>query len=402
MIRTGGERRAAEAEAATVAAAAEESRAPITVLFVIKHMNIGGGEYVFRTIIDRLDRAAFRPVLVCLTEEGIYGRQLRRSGVPVHADLLTHKADATVLLRLHRIIRQEHADLLYLMDYRDVMLWGPLAGRLSGIKTILATHSTEWWGPAASLTLVGKRLLPWHERIVAIAQFQQAHLVANEGVDEEKIAVIPNGLDCSRYGPADDAAAYRKRLGLPEDAGFVIGTVAVLRREKNVGLLFAAVRRLLDTGCEARVVIVGDGDQRPVLEESAAAMGLRSRVTFLGFRENPAEILPAFDVFTLTSHFEVMPVTILEAMASELPVVATAVGSVPEIVIDGETGYVIAPGDVDALADRLASLAAASPEQRRRMGRRGGERVRARFSIDAMIEGTETLLRQVWLSGRQP
>ena len=368
----------------------EAPHEPVTILFLIKHLDFGGGEYVFRTIIERLDRAKFRPILVCLTREGAFGRQLRDQGVPVYAGLLKHKLDLRVLLRLRQIIARERAAMIYLSDYRDAMLWGALAGRFNGIKTILATHSTDWWGRRYAPTLIGKKFLPWHHRIVVIAAFQKAHLIAQEGVPEALIEVIPNGIDFRHYGVAKAEAPRHAAIGFPEEA-FVVGTVAVLRQEKNIDMLFVAVARLAAAGIDARAAIIGDGDQRAALEKSAAAMGLASRVKFLGYRDDPGAILPSLDVFTLTSRIEVMPITILEAMACALPVVATKVGAVPEIVAEGETGYTIASGDVSALAQRLADLAGA-PALRQQLGQKGRERVRALFTLDAMIGRTEALL----------
>jgi glycosyltransferase involved in cell wall biosynthesis len=374
------------------ASGGEGVASPISALFLIKHMDFGGGEYVFRTVIERLDRRAFRPVLACLTREGALGRDLRKAGIPVYANLLRHKLDLAVLLRLHLLIRHERAAVLYIMDYRDAMLWGALAGRMSGIKSILATHSTDWWGPRKSLTLVGKRFLSWHYRVVAVARFQKSHLVAHEGIAEEMVEIIPNGIDLGRYRVDENGASARVRFGLSPEA-FVVGTVAVLRPEKNLEMLFAAIKRLAANGMDAYAIIVGDGERRAALEEAAFAMGIGNRVKFMGYYSDPAAVLPSFDVFTLTSHIEVMPITIMEAMACALPVVATAVGAVPEIIIDGETGFVIGCGDVDALAQRLACLAA-SPALARRMGQQGRERARTSFSLDAMIRRTELLLRE--------
>jgi glycosyltransferase involved in cell wall biosynthesis len=363
----------------------------LTVLFLIKHMDIGGGEYVMRSIIERLDKTRFKPILACLTIEGRLGKELRADGITVYANLLKHKADLSVLARLRSIIRREGAQLIYMTDYRDVMLWGPLAGRLCGVPTILATHSTDWWGrgPLRSPTLLGKKLLGWHARIVAIADFQRRHMIEREGVSATQIEVIPNGVNASLYRPRNGAP----HAGAQEVAGpgVTIGTVAVLRKEKNVGMLFEAVRRLVHDGREINAVIVGDGDQRQTLMSLAQSMGLKSRVRFLGYRERPAEILPAFDIFTLTSLIEVMPISILEAMACGVPVIATAVGAVAEIVVDGETGYVVPSQDVDALTDRLRRLSD-DADLRRRMGEHGRRRVEDRFTIGTMIARTSQLL----------
>ena len=365
---------------------------PINVLFLTKHLDIGGGEYVIRSLIERLDRKAVRPVLACLTEEGLFGRQLRAAGVPVYSGLLRYKMDFAVLFRLRRIVAGESIDLVYLTDYRDAMLWGALIGRLCGVPTIMATHSTDWWGPLRSPTLIGKKFLRWHARVVVITGFQRSHLVEHEGVPETLIEVIPNGIDVTAYRPRwgrTDAAPPE----IPRNTT-VIGTVAVLRVEKNLPMLLAAARRLIELGRDLHLVIVGDGDQRAGWQTMAQSMGLGERVHFLGYRDKPAALLAHFDIFTLTSLVEVMPISILEAMACGVPVVATAVGAVPEILIDGVTGHVIPSGDVDALVDRLARLAD-DPTLRRRMGEAGRRRVEERFAFESMVTSTSALMRSV-------
>lgn len=366
---------------------------PINLLFLTKHMDLGGGEYVLRTIVERLDRRAFRPVIACLGEEGRFGAELRGQGVPVHANLARHKLDPLVVPRLLRLVAAENIEAIYLTDYRNVMLWGALTGRLAGIPTILASHSTDWWGRRRrSPSLLGKKLLAWHRRIVVVARFQKEHLIAEEGVPPGIVEVIPNGIDPSRYGTEVDAAV-RQSLGVPAEA-FVIGTVAVLRKEKNLALLFAALGRLRDAREDVWAVIVGDGTERHALEALCREMGLADRVRFVGYNDRPGGLLPAFDAFTLTSRVEVMPITILEAMACGVPVVATAVGAVPELVAEGETGFVVPSGDANALAARLRRLIRES-ELRHRMGRAGRERATSLFTLDAMIQGNEALLHAV-------
>jgi len=365
---------------------------PINVLFLVKHMNIGGGEYVIRTLIERLDRGEFRPVLCCLGDEGKFGRALREQGVPIYSRLARRNADIAALPRLLRCLRRERIDLLYVLNYPSAILWGGVAAWLHGIPSIVAIHSNALWELPGLNHRLGLKLLRAHDRLVTLGAYQKDYLTAREGISPERIEIIANGIDVARGRRTAGASPSRRAaLGLGEGA-FVIGTVAVLRPEKNISMLFDAVEVLIMRGTDARLVIVGDGSERPMLQQEAVARGLAERIAFLGYHDDPAVLLPSFDVFALTSRSEVMPISILEAMAGGIPVVATAVGAVSEMVVDGVTGFLVASGDGFALAERLFELAEA-PALRRQMGGRGHERAQSAFALDRMVSRTEALLR---------
>jgi glycosyltransferase involved in cell wall biosynthesis len=171
-------------------------------------------------------------------------------------------------------------------------------------------------------------------------------------------------------------------LGLSNDS-FVIGTVGRLDPVKNLRVMLQAHCALLERYPDARAVIVGDGPERPALESAAAELGIAHAVTFAGYRSDVRMLMPAFDVYLNTSTYEGVSLTILEAMAAGVPVVATPAGGNPEVVVDNETGFLVPPRP-RAIADVLARLAGA-PRHRRILGDAGRWRVMRHFSIARMV-----------------
>ena len=188
--------------------------------------------------------------------------------------------------------------------------------------------------------------------------------------------------------------SLRQRLRLPERAP-VAGIVAALRPEKNHELFLRSAALVREKVAEARFLIVGDGPQRAGLERLARELSLADAVHFLGTRSDVAELLSLMDVLVLTSHMESNPVSILEAMASEKPVVATRVGSVPETVLDGKTGCLVSAGNARELAARVVELLR-NPDLAARMGRTGREQVIAHWSVERMVRGYQDLLAEIY------
>jgi glycosyltransferase involved in cell wall biosynthesis len=208
-------------------------------------------------------------------------------------------------------------------------------------------------------------------------------------VELRKLQVIDNGIDLARFAPdARARAEARRELGVPDDA-WVVGTVGRLVDLKNHALL---VRALAPTG--QHVVIVGEGPERAALEELVAALGVGARVCLAGRRADVPRMLTAFDVFALPSTSEGLPLVLPEAMATALPVVATRVGGVPQVVDEGVTGFLVPSQDEAALRDRLATLAA-DPGRARAFGARARELALERYSLERMWAAYRAIYERV-------
>jgi glycosyltransferase involved in cell wall biosynthesis len=210
-----------------------------------------------------------------------------------------------------------------------------------------------------------------------------------------KVFLIPNGVEIKVFTEANQslvealAQEWKIRSHTP-----VIGTLARLHEQKGHSYLLDAVAQLRREIPDVKALVVGDGELRPSLEQRTQALRLSDSVIFTGTRRDVPEILALLDVFVLPSLWEGLPIALLEAMAAGLPVVATRVGGVPEVVVDGETGLLVPPRDPDALSEAILTLLQ-DPDLRQKMGQAGQERVREYFSVERMVEETEALYERL-------
>jgi glycosyltransferase involved in cell wall biosynthesis len=355
-------------------------------------MPIGGAETLLVNLVRGLDRDRVVPEICCLKEPGTLGNVLAES-IPLHSQLLRHKFDIAVLGRLCRLFRRQRYDAVVTVGAGDKMFWGRLAARRVGLPVVVsALHSTGW---PDVVTRLNRLLTPITDAFVGVAASHGRFLIEKERFPEHKVHVIPNGVDTERFRPSESLrSATRAALGIPADAR-VVGVVAALRPEKNLKLFIDAAREFARHRQDTRFVIVGDGPERAGLEDHARDLG--ERLVFLGSRSDVERILPAFDLFTLTSRMEASPVSILEALACGVPVVATDVGSVAESVIRDRTGLVVPVNDVPAIVaawrELLGEATTEPPPRLRESARRF---VESNASLRNMVQGYACLLESIY------
>ena len=370
-----------------------DDRGPLRVMFVITSMPVGGAETLLVELIRRLDRSRFLPELCCLKQLGPLGEMLAVE-VPVFSELLSHKRDVAVLWRLKRLMRRRRVDAVVTVGAGDKMFWGRLAAWLAGVPVIAsALHST---GMPDCVRLPNRLLAPLTDAFIAVAEPHGRYLAEHEGCTASKVRVIPNGVDVEKFRPRWPSQTLREELGLASGTP-VAGILAALRPEKHHELFLRTAALVHREIPEARFLIIGDGPRRADLETLARELSLSEAVRFLGTRSDVPELLSLVDVMLLTSHMEANPVSIMEAMATEKPVVATRVGSVGETVLEGRTGYLVAPGAAEEMAGRVVALlrdhALAAT-----MGRAGREHVLTHWSIERMVEGYQDLIAGIYAS----
>jgi glycosyltransferase involved in cell wall biosynthesis len=334
----------------------------------------------------------------CLRAPGPVGESLRRQGVALAAALAPGRLDPRNWRRLARHIRALAPDVVYLLDHSNALLYGRVAARLAGVPAqVCAVHRTGRADGRRGLGRVDRALMPLSDRVIAVSHTHAAYLAQREGVTAARIAVIHNGVDPARFGPrlvGPTRAVRRNELGLPPDAP-LLGIVAALRPEKNHQLLLASLARL--TGPPApQLVVVGDGPLRAQLQRRAGELGVADRVHWLLTRGDVPRVLACLDLLVLSSLpvVETFPMCVLEAMAAELPVVCTDVGSVREMLGDGASGVLVPPGDAVALAAAIAGVVA-DPLAAARMGSAGRIRVAEHFTRARMVEATAKLLQEL-------
>jgi glycosyltransferase involved in cell wall biosynthesis len=376
-----------------------EDRGPLRVMFVITSMPVGGAETMLVEIIRRLDRSRFLPELCCLKYFDPLGEVLAEE-IPAFTGLLSHKYDFRVLPRLVRLIKQRRIDAVVTVGTGgDKMFWGRLAARIAGVRVICsALHST---GLPDHVEFSNRLLAPITDAFIAVAEPHGEYLAKHEGCPRDKVAVIPNGVDIERFGPGWPSEQLRQELGIANGTP-TAGIIAALRPEKDHELFLRAASLVHQQIPEARFLIVGDGPRRRVLEDMAKELAIEEAVLFLGTRDDVTDILRLLDVVLLTSKMEANPVSIIEAMACEKPVVATKVGSVGETVIEGTSGYLISrEADEFSMAEQFAARTVElmrNTSQAEAMGRAGRENVISNWSIERTIEGYEELISGIYAS----
>jgi glycosyltransferase involved in cell wall biosynthesis len=368
-----------------------DERGPLRVMFLINDMSIGGAEMLLDQLIRRLDRKRFAPEACCMRGLGELGDKLR-DVAPVFSHVLKHKYDVPVLSRLVRLFRRRRIDAVVTVGAGDRMFWGRLAAWRAGVPIVIsALHSTGWPDRVGRLN---RLLAPLNDAFVGVASAHGKYLIENERFPAKRVFVIPNGVDTDRFFPRPRDPVRLEQLGVPREAK-TVGLVAVLRPEKNHELFLRAAALVRRQVPQAHFVLVGNGPQRAALERLTAELDLGAAVHFLGARSDVPDLLSLFDVFALTSKIEASPVSILEAQACGVPVVATRVGSIPESVIDGETGLLVSSEDIEGVAAAITRILR-SPALARSLGAAEREFVVEHRSLDAMVSGYEELVTRLY------
>jgi glycosyltransferase involved in cell wall biosynthesis len=306
---------------------------------------------------------------------------MRALGIDVFDAQMRHKADLPALLRSYRHIRRVRPTILHTSLFH-ANVPGRILGRLADVPIIICSERTmamesEW------RYRVNRWTIGLVDRVIAVSANVRDFCISHIGLPAEKLVVIYNGVEVPGECPSRPEA--RAELGLPPD-GLVAGVVSRLDPAKGVRVLIRALAQVDGV----TLTIVGDGPERAALESVADKLGVAGRIHWIGHRRDVLRLLPAFDLFVQPSLHEGLPNTVLEAMAAGLPVVATAVGGTPEVVVDGVTGLLVPPHDPDALAKGIACLLR-DLDLRRKMGRAGRERVKRRFAMKQMVRQTQTL-----------
>lgn len=368
------------------------------ILYLITELSTGGAQVALLRLLRGLDRDLFSPTVACLYNgDGAVAQEIRALGIDVFDARMRHKADLPALLRLYRHIRHTRPAILHASLFH-ANLPGRVMGRLAGLAgtpapIIICSERTmamesEW------RYRVNRWTIGLVDRVIAVSANVRDFCVSHIGLPAEKLVVIYNGVALPRELPASRQQA-RDALGLPSD-DLVIGAVTRLDPVKGVDFLIRALAQVDD----ARLTVIGDGPERAALEALANDLGVTGQVFWAGHRCDVESLLPAFDLFVQPSLHEGMPNTVLEAQACGLPVVATAVGGTPEVVVDGVTGLLVPPRDPTALAKAMTVLLRNS-DLRRKMGRAGRDRIAQHFSVERMVEQTQALYERL-LSATMP
>lgn len=353
----------------------------IHVLQLLQGLNIGGIELMAASLVRGLDATRFRSSFCTFDWKGKLVPELREDGYAIHHRKRRSGLDLMWVLWFARLLRREGVDIVQAHN-ATALFYGALATTLvPGTRLLYTEHDRAF--PTALRQRGLHAVLARRTRAVStVSETLRRHLVRWEHFPAERVHVIRNGIEMRP--PDRPRPVLRQELELGDRP--VAGIVARLAPVKNHAMLLRAWRLVLEQVPQAVLLVVGNGTQETALKQLATSLGIAEAVRFLGFRRDIADLLGCLDVFVLSSFSEGLSLTLLEAEAMGLPVVATQVGGNPEVVQHERTGLLVPSDAPEAMASALARLLQ-DPAERSRLGEQGREFYREHFTLTAMLRG---------------
>lgn len=385
-------------------------RSPIPILHPITRLIVGGAQENTMYTAALLAPARYRVAVLCGPQTGAEGsliEEVRARDIPltILPELVREISpikDLVAVWKLYRLMRRERYTIVHTHSSKAGVL-GRLAAKLAGVPVIV--HTVHGWSFHEHMAPRKRQVYVWLERLGA--RLSDAMIVVaapdidkglREGIGTPgDYHIIRSAIPLDEFDPARvDPQAVRRELGIPPDVP-VLGNVGRFSPQKNPLDWVRVAARVARELPECRFLLVGDGPLRPEIEAALAEAGIADRAILTGLRRDVPQLLAAMDVFLLTSLWEGLPRVIPQAMAMRVPVVANRADGTVEAISHGETGYLCAPGNLDALAAHCLELLR-DPALRRAMGARGREFATHEFDVHAMVHAIEALYETLLIS----
>jgi glycosyltransferase involved in cell wall biosynthesis len=360
------------------------------VLFLIDSLGPGGAEHLMVDLLPRLQIHGIDPVVVAIQER--HGNpvaiELEARGIGVTTIGIERLRERGALARVTRAIESVAPAVVHTqLEFASIL--GSIAARRLGIPTVSTIHTLDrpdrFSRDAARFRVMAWTLRNRADRVIAVSESARNHVLVRAGLSKAQTTTIHNGIDLTDFVANHPTArqTLRSQLGIAPDAP-VLTTVAILRQPKGIDDMLDAMPALLRQHPRLVYLVAGDGPHRDSLQRHTSDLGIAESVRFMGQTSNVAGVLRAADAFVLPSHTEALPTVIIEAMAARLPVVATAVGGVGELIESGNTGLLVPPHDPARLAEAVSRVFD-SPRQAEAMGIAARRAAIDRFGIDRQV-----------------
>jgi glycosyltransferase involved in cell wall biosynthesis len=358
------------------------------VLILIKGLGVGGAERLLEAAVPHLDRERFEyQVGYFLPWKDALVPAFARAGIPVHNLGMRLAADPRVFARLVGLLRRQRVDLIH-AHLPVAGVWARLAGRIAGVPCMVYTEHNVPERYAAVTRELNRRTYRMNDVVIAVSE-EVRKAIEPYADGRPRIVTVQNAVDVDAIAATPvDGRAVRQEFGFADDT-LLVTTVGNLTPKKGHVHLLAAAQRLIGKYSKVGFLLVGQGPLAGELRAEAARLGLDGRFVFAGFREDAVRLLAASDLFVLSSLFEGLPITLLEAMALGKPSVVTRVGGIPEVT-DERSSLLVAPGDPEALARGIGELLDA-PDRRVRMGAAAQTLARSRHGVEQMVRAIEQI-----------
>jgi glycosyltransferase involved in cell wall biosynthesis len=359
---------------------------PTRVLFLSHAFMVGGAEEMVLNLVRHLP-ARFEPAVACIHHAGPIGEEIRGTGVPFSVLGLTpgvsHPFD---VLRLRDALHSWAPTIVHTFLLTG-SLYGRFAAMMSGVPIVIGTEVNIYEKKRPLHARVERWLMKGTDAVIASAESVKDHYISQVSAPADKVEVIYNAVDWAQLQTTMARDAFRESIGVPLDAP-VAGIIARLTEQKAHRVLFEAMTHSNLSGLH--LIVVGDGELRDELKSRAETLGIAGRVHFLGARRDLGNILGAIDIFAMPSYWEGLPLSMVLAMGAGLPVVASRVAGIPEVVNDNVSGLLVTPGDSAQLAQALSVLVN-DTDARRRLGDAARDFVLPRFGIDGYVASVTAL-----------
>lgn len=364
----------------------------VNVAIVIGQLGLGGAERQVFELATRLPKEGYYPVVVTLQgdKNENYATLLRSAGITVESLAQYMPFDLSRLPRLTRLFRKNHCSIVHTY-LSSANVWGGLAGLFARTPVRLASFRNADPHEKLSERATNHLTARLSHCLVSNTAAMKEILTKRDQILAEQIRVIPNGLSFDRFEMLPKRADARRQLGIAAAPMIVTMVARFYPQKDHETLLHAfAVANLPDT----ELMLVGAGPLRPAMEKLASNLGIHDRVHFMGARTDIPIVWAASDVGILATNWEGMPNSILEAMAAGRAVIGSKVGGVPEVIVDGETGLLVEPGDVEQLANAMR-MVCTDADAAQEMGIRGRAHALSHFSVEAMVRATVDLYQEL-------
>ena len=356
------------------------------ILHVETGRNLYGGALQVFYLVCGLQKKDCTNVLVCADNSQI--STIADSCVSdIHAVPMRGDLDIFFIVRLLRILRREQPDIVHLHSRRGSDTLGVIAAKLAGIPAILTRRVDN---PESRFVVAIKYRL--YEKIITISEGIKSVLMS-EGVAQDRIECIHSAVDTEKYRPASGPVSIGPSFGFDANTKLV-AVLAQLIARKGHRYLIDAIPIILSKVPESRFIFLGKGPMEPELHELCEERDISDKVCFAGFRDDLNKLLPHLDLIVHPADMEGLGVSLLQAAASGIPIIANSVGGIPEIVKHGENGYLLPPGDIEILASRVIEILG-DQSKLRRMGMKGRELVEKEFSISRMVDANFNVYRRI-------
>lgn len=358
----------------------------IKILYIITGLAIGGAETLLLSIIQKLNKEIFTITIISLYKDDAFFPEFKKTGASVYCLNYSKKWNFFIIFHLIQIIKKEKPDIIH-THLPHGTIWGRIAAFFTKVKCIFTTehNMSVWKKKHLFFYFLYKITYRINTRIIAVSQAIKNKMITEFSIPEDKIVVIHNGIDIMKLRVKHERPNDLVAISHP-----IICTIGRLHRSKGHRYLIKAFNDVVNEFPSANLLIVGDGDQRKYLENIVTENGLCNSVHLVGTRTNISAILQLTDIYVFPSLEEGLGISLIEACAVGKPCIASNVGGIPEVIVSGESGFLVPPADSSALASKIILLLKDNVRAKN-LARCALKVVKDKFNIDDKVKNLEEL-----------